>query len=84
MKILLQEQLFVQELVTVKHYTDVTFHEPAVKTNTPLKVWHPLIWFVRTHCDLVSLFPVKMLLKEQHYSTLKLNCFSSLFSTARD
>lgn len=33
MKILLQEQLFVQELVTVKHYTDVTFHEPAAKTN---------------------------------------------------
>lgn len=66
MKILLQEQLFAQELVTVKHYTGVTFHEPAVETNIPHKAWHPLIWFVHTHCALVSLFPVKMLLKEQH------------------
>lgn len=62
MKILLQEQVLVQELVTVKHYTDVTFHEPAVKTNIPHKVWHPLIWFVHTHCALVCLFPVKVLL----------------------
>lgn len=83
MKILLQEQLFVQELVTVKHYTDVTFHEPAVKTNIPHKVWHSLTLFVHTHCALVSLFPVKMLLKKQHYSVLKTNIFLSLFSTVR-
>lgn len=30
--------MFVQELIIVKHYTDVTFHEPAVKTNIPHKV----------------------------------------------
>lgn len=77
MKILLQEQLFDQELVTVKHYTDVTFHEPAVKTNISHKVWHPLMWFVHIHCALISLFPVKMLLKEEHYSILKPNIFLS-------
>lgn len=83
MKILLQEQLFVQELVTVKHDTDVIFHEPAVETNIPHKVWHPLIWSVHTHCARVSL-PCQDVTQGTALFNTEINCFSSLFSTARD
>lgn len=80
MKILLQEQLFVQELVTVKHYTGVTFYEPGVKTNIPHKAWHPLIQFVHAYRALLSLFPVKIFLpKEQHHSVMKTKLLSYPF-----